>query len=85
MDLIPLVRDLGFPIVCLIAVGLSLRSGAVWLGREIISPLKDAHVKFLDGLSRSVQQIADTQDQQSQLLAEISAQVRQCAAVRREA
>jgi hypothetical protein len=61
MDFIQAARDLGIPVAALIAVGIGLWRIIEWLGKEVIIPLKDRHLAFLDSLSITLATLADTQ------------------------
>lgn len=61
MDFIQAARDLGIPVAALIAIGIGLWRIIEWLGKEVIIPLKDRHLAFLDSLSITLATLADTQ------------------------
>jgi hypothetical protein len=61
MDIIQATRDLGIPVVALLAIGIGLWRVIEWLGREVIIPLKDRHLAFLDSLATTMSTLADTQ------------------------
>jgi len=60
-----IVRDVGFPIavsLILLSFGGSIGAGswviARWLGRELIIPMRDAHIRFLASLQETQQRHA---------------------------
>src|SRR5262245_32583467 len=51
MDVKDLLQNFGFPVALLAVIFIALSRASVWFGKEIVKPLADRHVKFLDELS----------------------------------
>lgn len=48
-----LASNLGVAVACLAALGLALWRGMIWIGANVLKPVADRHIKFLDDLSMS--------------------------------
>ena len=64
-----LVEKLGLPVVALFAIGYSLYSSCRWIGTNILLPIHNRHLVFLDRLETGIEKIVDVQhNQNSQLI-----------------
>ena len=68
-DWLTIIDRLGLPVVALIAIGYGLHNSARWLGNNILMPIHQRHLIFLDRLEAGISRIVDTQhDQSSQII-----------------
>lgn len=68
-DWLTIIDRLGLPVVALIAIGYGLHNSARWLGNNILMPIHQRHLVFLDRLEAGISRIVDTQhDQSSQII-----------------
>lgn len=68
-DWLTIIDRLGLPCVALIAIGYGLHNSARWLGNNILMPIHQRHLVFLDRLEAGISRIVDTQhDQSSQII-----------------
>ena len=68
-DWLNLVEKLGLPVVALFAIGYSLYNSCRWIGTNILLPIHNRHLIFLDRLETGIEKIVDVQhNQNSQLI-----------------
>ena len=68
-DWLTIIDRLGLPCVALIAIGYGLHNSARWLGNNILMPIHQRHLVFLDRLEAGLNRIVETQhDQSSQII-----------------
>jgi len=68
-DWLTIIDRLGLPVVALIAIGYGIHNSARWLGNDILMPIHQRHLIFLDRLEAGISRIVDTQhDQSSQII-----------------
>ena len=68
-DWLTIIDRLGLPVVALITIGYGLHNSARWLGNNILMPIHQRHLIFLDRLEAGISRIVDTQhDQSSQII-----------------
>jgi hypothetical protein len=68
-DWLTIIDRLGLPCVALIAIGYGLYNSARWLGNNILMPIHQRHLVFLDRLEAGISRIVETQhDQSSQII-----------------
>ena len=53
MDFMTAVTNVGVATACLAALGISLWQGLKWVGINIVKPVAERHVKFLDDLTQA--------------------------------
>ncbi len=46
-----LARDMGVAVTCLAGMSLTLYRAMIWLGTNVVKPVADRHIKFLDDLT----------------------------------
>ena len=64
-----LIDKLGVPVAALAAIGYSIYSTIRWIGNNILMPIHQRHLLFLDRLETSIDKICTTQvDQNSQII-----------------
>jgi hypothetical protein len=78
MDWIEGVKQLGFPVFIVIAGGFGLWRTIQWGAANVIKPLIDRHIKFLDRLESfmsdtgtALQKLSDNQESLAQLVAKL--------------
>lgn len=54
MDFFTAISNFGVAVACLLALGIAVWRGIIFIGNEILRPLAARHVKFLDDLSQAV-------------------------------
>lgn len=73
MDWVSVATNLGIPAVCLLALGAGVWKVMTWLGQNIVKPVADRHVKFLDDLSTAIATQTQAQTSMGTQLSEIVA------------
>ena len=64
-----LIDKLGVPVAALAAIGYAIYSTIKWIGNNILIPIHQRHLLFLDRLETSIEKICNTQvDQNSQII-----------------
>lgn len=64
-----LIDKLGVPVSALAAIGYAIYSTIRWIGNNILIPIHQRHLVFLDRLETSIEKICQTQvDQNSQII-----------------
>lgn len=64
-----LIDKLGVPVAALAAIGYAIYSTIRWIGNNILIPIHQRHLVFLDRLETSIDKICQTQvDQNSQII-----------------
>ena len=63
MDWLTIVQNVGVPAAVMAAGGMALWRIVVWAGNEVVIPLRDRHVKFLDSLQANLETQAATTSQ----------------------
>lgn len=64
MDLatwLQIAQTLGIPVACLVALSLAVWAVLKWLAINVLKPLADRHVKFLDSVEERLGELADGQ------------------------
>jgi hypothetical protein len=61
MDIANLVQTVGIPFAVSLGLGYAGWCGAIWIGHQVVVPLRDRHFAFLSSLERTLDAIADTQ------------------------
>jgi hypothetical protein len=77
MDWQNLLQNLGLPVTLLFAVLLALWKALVWSGTNLIKPLADKHIEFLDRTISSMDRIAVNQEKCVELQAQVSSLLEQ--------
>lgn len=54
MDWISLAQNLGIPVTCLAALAFAVWKSLVWLGMNVVKPVADRHIKFLDAVETAI-------------------------------
>jgi hypothetical protein len=72
MEPLAAIRELGLPVVALLAIGAGIWRVCEWLGREVIIPLRNRHLGFLDSLAATLKTLADTQESMAHEISVIS-------------
>ena len=69
IDWLSLFDKMGIPVAALVAIGYGIFSTCKWLGNNILMPLHQRHLLFLDRLEAGIQKICDKQvEHNSQIL-----------------
>ena len=64
-----LIDKLGVPVAALAAIGYSIYGTIRWIGANILIPIHQRHLLFLDRLETSIEKICNTQvEQNSQII-----------------
>lgn len=61
MDWLQVAQSFGVPVAILVTGGLGIWRCVVWLGREVVKPISDRHVKFIDDTTKAIDEIVKTQ------------------------
>lgn len=61
MEYVQVVRDLGLPVVIILALGYAIWTCGIWIGSQVVIPLRDRHFSFLTSLEKTLEVIADCQ------------------------
>jgi hypothetical protein len=61
MDIGNLVQTVGIPFAVSLGLGYAGWCGAIWIGQQVVIPLRDRHFAFLSSLERTLDAIAETQ------------------------
>jgi hypothetical protein len=68
-DWLNLIDKLGLPVVALVAIGYALYNSCKWIGTNILLPIHNRHLIFLERLELGIEKIVDVQhNQNSQLI-----------------
>lgn len=68
-DWLSLIEKLGLPVVALVSIGYALYNSCRWIGTNILLPIHNRHLVFLDRLETGIEKIVDVQhNQNSQLI-----------------
>jgi hypothetical protein len=51
------IKQLGLPTILLILIGLGAYNSSVWLGQNVLKPLTERQVEFINQVEKSVQKI----------------------------
>lgn len=51
-NFVDIVKNLGFPIALLFIVGIAIWRIIIWLGKTVITPVTNRHIKFLDDVTK---------------------------------
>lgn len=69
IDIPNIIDKLGLPVAALAAIGYAVYSTIRWVGNNILIPIQQRHLVFLDRLENSIEKICQTQvDQNSQII-----------------
>lgn len=60
IDWLDLLREFGFPTVCVCALSWAIWRSLMWLGNRILLPLVERHVKFLDDLTAHNERLVES-------------------------
>jgi len=63
MDLIQFTREFGLPTIYLAVLSYACWTVFAWAGKEVVIPLRNKHMAFLESLEITLRTIADTQNQ----------------------
>jgi hypothetical protein len=77
MDWITAARDLGFPAVLICGLSYAIWTAGIWLGKELLVPLRNRHFDFLTSLEQTNKTIAES-------IREIHTRVTELQCLRRE-
>ena len=67
-DVATFLRDFGLPVTLLLALLYMLWRAGSWAGVNVLKPITDKHVEFVDKLAESQKQLSDTQERQAETL-----------------
>ena len=68
-DWFNLIEKLGLPVVALVSIGYALYNSCRWIGTNILLPIHNRHLVFLDRLEVGIEKIVDVQhNQNSQII-----------------
>ena len=54
MEFITIAKDFGIPIALLVFLCFAIWKVLVWLGNEVVKPLTERHIKFIDKVEKSI-------------------------------
>lgn len=67
-DWLLLIEKLGLPVVALVSIGYALYNSCKWMGTNILLPIQQRHLVFLDRLEIGIEKIVDVQGKQNSQL-----------------
>jgi hypothetical protein len=54
-----LIAQYGAPLVFLVGIALSARQAAIWLGSNVVKPMAEKHIEFLESTTGTMKQQAE--------------------------
>lgn len=75
IDWLMLLDKMGIPVAALVAIGYGIFSTCKWLGNNILMPLHQRHLLFLDRLEAGIQKICDKQVEHNSQILDLAAKI----------
>jgi len=71
MDFAQFVQNVGFPGACLAILGFAVWKALIYLTTQILKPIAERHLRFIDAMEKSQEGRDETSKQQAQMLQKV--------------